>query len=353
MGQNTGAGDVGRLDGIGVTFAVSTEEFDELVHQMGVGAAVAGTLGEAEMVFAFFAAVDTTGGERRDFIGKKMGVVRALDALGNLGLGLAGSVDDELLSFDERPFHAFFIAVDFDGLAVLAGDIEEGTVDEAGEVGVLEFHVAAFDGIGRSVAFVHFFADRAGSEAGNVFGLMTSKAEEGADAVGRVVHGGKAGPVSGPAFHVLLVGGLEELELAELALVVEFLHEEEFAGVDDGFHHHVAQSGRGAEIDDGLAVLDRGGHGNSAGDVFARFQSGNCLLGVVRDGGVEVDGIDLGISEEFVVTRVAFCDAKFVADLVERGLGPLADGDKIGVWMPLVDGDKFGSEAEADDCDIR
>jgi hypothetical protein len=39
------------------------------------------------------------------------------------------------------------------------------------------------------------------------------------------------------------MGGLEELELAECALVVEFLHVEELARVHDGLHHHVLESG--------------------------------------------------------------------------------------------------------------
>ena len=63
------------------------------------------------------------------------------------------------------------------------------------------------------------------------------------DAVRGVPHRRQARPVVRPAVHVLLMAGLEELDLAQLALVVELLDEEELAGVDHGFHHHVLQAG--------------------------------------------------------------------------------------------------------------
>lgn len=269
VGEDAGAGDVGGLDGIRITLTAALEEFDKLVDEVGVGAAVSGALGEAEVVFSFLSAVDSAGGEGCNFIGEEVGVVRAGNAFWDFGLGLAGGVDDEFFAFDEGPFDAFFVAIDLDGFAVLTGDIEEGAVDEAGEIRVFEFDVAAFDGVGGAIAFVHFFADGAGGEAGNVFRFMAAEPEEGADAVGGVVHGGEAGPVAGPAFHVLLVGGFEKLEFAEFAGVVEFLHEEELAGVDDGLHHHVFEAGGGAEFDDRFAVLDRGRHGDGAGDVLS------------------------------------------------------------------------------------
>ena len=164
---------------------------------------------------------------------------------------------------------------------------------------------------------MHFFANRAGSEAGHVFSLVAPEAEEGADTVGGVVHGREAGPVSGPAVHVLLVRGFQELKFTEFALIVELLHKEEFTGVDDSFHHHIFQTGRCTEIDDGFAVLDRGGHGDGASDVFASLQSRDCLLGVVRDGGVDMNCINLGIGEEFLVACVALFDAIFVSNLIE------------------------------------
>ena len=131
--------------------------------------------------------------------------------------------------------------------------------------------MAGFDGIRGAVAGVHFFADGAGRKTGDVFSLVAAEAEDGADAVGGVVHGREAGPISGPAFHILLVGGFEELEFTEFAFVVELLHEEKLAGVDDGLHHHVFESGGLGNFDDPAAVIDRCRHGDGAGDVFSGF----------------------------------------------------------------------------------
>ena len=74
--------------------------------------------------------------------------------------------------------------------------------------------------------------------------------------------------------------------------------------------------------------------------------------GVIGDGGIDMDGIDLGIGEKIGVVRVALFNAVFVADLVELGFGALADGCHFSVRVALVDGDEFGAEAETDDCDI-
>ena len=145
---------------------------------------------------------------------------------------------------------------------------------------------------------------------------------------------------------------LEELELAEFALVVEFLHEQEFAGIDHGFHHHVFQSGGLREVDDLLALLHAGRHRHGAGDVLARLQRLDRLPAVIGDRRVDVDGVDLRIGEQVVVGGVAFFDAELVADFVELRLGPLADGGHVRLRVALVDGDELGSEAEPDDCDV-
>ena len=39
------------------------------------------------------------------------------------------------------------------------------------------------------------------------------------------------------------------------------------------------------------------------------------LGGVVGDGGIDVDGVNLGILQEIFVVDVAFCDAESVGDL--------------------------------------
>ena len=86
-------------------------------------------------------------------------------------------------------------------------------------------------------------ADRARAEARDVLGLGVGQRQARADAVRRVLHRRQAGPVVRPAVHVLLVARLQELDLAELALVVQLLDEQELAGVDDRLRHHVLQAG--------------------------------------------------------------------------------------------------------------
>ena len=249
-----------------------------------MGTTVAAALSEAQVLISFGASVNATGCEGSDFIGEEVRVVRAVDALGDLGLGFLCGMYDELLAFDEGPFNTFFVTVDLDRFAVLAGDIEKRTVDEAGEIGVFEFDVATLDRVGGSVALVHFFADRSRAEAGDILGLMASDTEKWADAVRGVVHGRESGPVAGPTVHVLLVGGFEELEFAEFAVIVELFHKEELASVNDSFHHHVLEAGGGAELDDCFTVLDGGRHGDGAGDVLASLEGGDGLLGVIGNG---------------------------------------------------------------------
>ena len=175
--EDAGAGDVGRLHGVGIAFAPSVKEFDELMDEVWVGASVSCSLGEAEVVFTFFTAINSAGGEGRNLLGKEVGVVGRFNTRWDFGFGLLGGVKDEGFPFDEGPFDAFFGTINFDGFAVLAGDIKEGAIDEAGEITVLKLDVAAFDSEGRVVTLMHFLADGAGGKAGDVFGFMPTKAK--------------------------------------------------------------------------------------------------------------------------------------------------------------------------------
>jgi hypothetical protein len=62
-----------------------------------------------------------------------------------------------------------------------------------------------------------------------------------------------------------------------------------------------------------------------------------------------VDGVDVPVLEDVGVGLVPPLDAGGVADLVELVLRPLADGDELGLRVPLVDGNELGPEAEAHD----
>ncbi len=170
--------------------------------------------------------------------------------------------------------------------------------------------------------------------------------------MGGVVHGDHAFPVFGPAVHVLRVTGGEVLDLAQFAIVVEFLDVEKFATVDDGLGHHVLEAGFLDDLAEFLAFLDGGGHGHGAHDVLARPESLDGLRGVVGDGGVDVDGIYLGILEELVVVHIAFLDVELVGDLDHLLLVATANGHEVYVRVGLVDGNELGSEAKPDDGDV-
>jgi len=73
---------------------------------------------------------------------------------------------------------------------------------------------------------------------------------------------------------------------------------------------------------------------------------------VIRDRGVDVDRVDIGIFEEFVVVGVAPWNAKSVLNGLQFLGIALADGEEMGVGVGLVDRNKFRTEAETDDGDI-
>ena len=175
------------------------------------------------------------------------------------------------------------------------------------------------------------------------------KAEHRTDAVRRVVHRRQPRPVARPAVHVLLVARLQELQLAQGTVLVELLHVEELAAEYDRLHHHVAEAGGVAELDDAFAVLDTGRHGHGAGDVFARFERGDRHRRVVGNRRVDMDEVDVGIFQQLGVVGVAAADPECVADPVEAAAVALADREHVGVRVPLINRDELGAEPEADD----
>ena len=306
---------------------------------------MAAALGERQVVFAF--AVDALGREALDLLRQAVGEVGHLDLLRNLRLGLLRRVDHRLFAFDERPLEGLLRTVDVDGLAVLAGRVEERADDARRDVGLMELDVGRLDREGRVVDRDHVLGDAAGAEARDVLGVGAGEGEHRADAVRGVVHGREAGPVAGPAFHVLLVRGLQELQAAERAVVIELLHVEELAGIDHRLHHHIAQARGLHQLHDLLAFGDRGRHRDRAGHVLAGLEGGDGLAAVVGDRGVDVDGVDFRVLEQRVEVRVALRDLVAVADRLELLRVALADRDDLRVRVGLVDRDEFGAEAEA------
>ena len=76
----------------------------------------------------------------------------------------------------------------------------------------------------------------------------------------------------------------EVLDLAQFAVVVEFLDVEKFATVDYGLGHHVLEAGFLDDLAEFLAFLDGSGHGDGAHDVLARPEGLDGLRGVIGNG---------------------------------------------------------------------
>ncbi len=191
--------------------------------------------------------------------------------------------------------------------------------------------------------------DPAGAVADDVLGVLADERQARADAVRGVVHRWKAFPVSRPAVHVLLVAAAQELDPPELALVVQLLHEQVLAAVDDGLHHHVDLAALALRLHDLAALVDRRRRRHGAGDVLAGLERCDRLRRVIRDRRIDVDGVDVRVAQQILVARVARRDAEPVAARVELGLVAAADGVHLGVRVPLVDRNELGAEPEPDD----
>ena len=166
-----------------------------------------------------------------------------------------------------------------------------------------------------------------------------------------IVHRRQAGPVVGPAIHVLVVAGLEELDASQFARAVELLEVEELARIDHRLGHHVAQSGGLAQLDDAPAFVQGGRHRHRAHDMLARLERLDAHAPMLRDRGVDVHRIDVLVGEHVLVAGVAPADREGIPDLLELGWITLAERGDLGIGVALVDRDEFGAEAEADDGD--
>ena len=287
MGAETHAGPVGGLGSVREGLAPFGEGIGKLVGQMRVAAAVAAALGEAEMGL-LAEVVNALRREALDGLRQALGEVGSLDQFRDLVLDHFGAVQDQGLMLNERPFDGGLVAIDVEALTILTCGVKQAADDAGADIGAFEFDVRGLDGEGGAVALLQLFAHSAGAKAAHVFGRLADHASHGADAVRGIPHRREAGPVVRPAVHVLLVGSLHELQLAQLALIELLLHEEVFAGIDDGLHHHVLEAGLLDEIADLFAVFDAGGHRHGAGDVFARLERLDAHPAMVGDGRVDV-----------------------------------------------------------------
>jgi hypothetical protein len=351
VGAEADHGPVGRGGGVGQGGAVALERAQERMHQVGVRASVTAALKEREVV-----GILNGGrlGEPADGLRQEMGKVGHFHALGDLGFRMrmfrgALGVDDGVFALDLLPFEALLAAGGVEAFAILAGDVEEAAGDLGDDVGVVDRERGRFDGERAAVAALEVFANPARPVADDAFCVFSQDGQAGADAVRGIPHRRQAGPVVGPAVHILLVAAAQELDLAQLTLFVKLLDEQVFAAVDDGFHHHVDLAARALGGDDLLAFVDGRSHGHGARDVLAGVQGLDGHPGVVGNGGVDVHRVDGRVLEQVTIVGVAGLDPVAIAAFIEAFA--VATGDRVdfraGVF--LIDRDEFGPEAQPDD----
>ena len=97
---------------------------------MGMRSTVAGALGERKVILTLFPAIDATLCKLRDLVRQKVTVVRTLHSLWNLRFWILRGMQDQRLTFNERPFNRLFGAIDFDGFAVLTRHIEQRAIHQ-------------------------------------------------------------------------------------------------------------------------------------------------------------------------------------------------------------------------------
>src|SRR5687767_12108654 len=106
---------------------------------------------------------------------------------------------DQRFVLDQRPFHGSFAAVNIDALAILTSRVKQAADDAGVDVGVFKFDVRSFDGERAAVFLNQFLANGAAAEATDVFGRLADESGDRSDAMRRIPHGRKAGPVIWPA----------------------------------------------------------------------------------------------------------------------------------------------------------
>ena len=74
---------------------------------------------------------------------------------------------------------------------------------------------------------------------------------------------------------------------------------------------------------------------------------------MVVDWAVDVNEVDVFVSQHFVIGAVTLVDPKLVAALLQFRRIASADGCNVGIRMSLVNRNELGTKAESDHCHIE
>ena len=112
--------------------------------QMRMRPAVSGSLDEGQ-VLLFIQIINPFGCEHLDGLRQQVGVIRHLDAFGNLRLGFLGRMDDRVFALDEWPLIGFFCAEDIKTFTVLTGGVKQRAIYAGTQIGIFKFDMGGFD----------------------------------------------------------------------------------------------------------------------------------------------------------------------------------------------------------------
>ena len=162
-----------------------------------------------------------------------------------------------------------------------------------------------------------------------------------------IPHRWQAWPVVRPAVHILHVAASQKLQAAQHTFVVKIFHIKVFAAIDDGFHHHIGLAAGSLGLDNRAALFHGCPHGHGTGHMLAGFEGGDAHPSVIRDGAVDVNGVDVGIVQNLLVFCVSNRNIVLVASLVQSlGIAP-ADGVHLSAGIILINRNELCAEAKA------
>jgi hypothetical protein len=146
---------------------------------------------------------------------------------------------------------------------------------------------------------------------------------------------------------------VDEVEISEFTLLEEFLHFPHGAAEEERVIDHEDAAGLFGGVDHGFGIGDVGSERFFDEDVFSGGESGECEWGMGADGSGDGDGIDFGISEEFI-GGIAAADSWIAGkDFVESFGVAVADGNESSGGAVVEVPDEVGSPVTgADDSDV-
>ena len=252
------------------------------------------------------------------------------------------------IAVPEPPLKALFAAVNEQALLISAGCLKQ-RARRLRHKAVRKHKVRRFDGIGVAVACAQLLAHRAGAEAGYARDRCAGQCGQRRHGVRAIPERGQALPIGRPVLHVLIMRAAQELDTAHLPAAQHLLHIAELIRVERRLHHHEMLAGFALRVQNGLHILQAGGHGHRAGAVLPGAQHAHRLGRVIRDRRHEVDGVHLRIGQHVLKGIVHALNPVKLRHFFRKAAIQIADAERRDRRVILPDGRERTAEPEADE----